>query len=619
MIRQLESMDPDVKDAVALKEYYVVAPRKLNFETKDEDNDNAKLATSQGHNKNAVDEDQSATSKEVDCSGLLKTPSPRIIKKQRNSPSLSSSVLTTRGGANDEPRYTGLSGSMADRAFVNIVQNPKQWPRCHWAFGEKCYLERFHPSPCHHPGCYNYAHTRCILEYCHHNSIEYDDPLSIGVFCREHFPGYCGIIHPLDETYNVPPHAKTNAKPKKFKSAAHAHTTFEPCVCDMTSNGLWLAPDCADCFRTDKYKDIGNKACKHPWIEERLNMTGQYIMFGSSVYHRGYFNNLRGAVTVTAQLFCIPSTNHDLDTSTRTSRERDPITGATVRIGKGEFVPGMIPKEDIQDLTEVLVHEDGWEEMLGYKEYNPAPTRFQGVPINSDSNKQIDQIHFDKLPQIKKHVKMFEDKFPDITVFQVWLIQKSGTESGFQAWHQDKVGLQTKTIVVNLGSASGDTEMNYQPEFGEDSNCIDLEPGHYLGQETSYYSVVTDGGKLKRFVSYEQRVARVVLPPDPSDPEEYEYDTQKKAGPPGEAVTVHSSSSESEEEDDNTDVSICSEVRDKAIQVRQRRQANQAVKHIKYAGKEALKNGVGIGAIVSLYVDYRVHSHSSGLLGICVC
>ncbi len=130
-------------------------------------------------------------------------------------------------------------------------------------------------------------------------------------------------------------------------------------------------------------------------------MTGQYIMFGSSVYHRGYFNNLHGAVTVTAQLFCIPSTNHDLGTSTRTSRERDPITGMTVRIGKGEFVPGMIPKEDIKDLSEVLVHEDGWEEMLGYKEYNPAPTRFQGVPINSDSNKQIDQIHFDKLPQIK--------------------------------------------------------------------------------------------------------------------------------------------------------------------------------------------------------------------------
>ncbi len=142
--------------------------------------------------------------------------------------------------------------------------------------------------------------------------------------------------------------------------------------------------------------------------------------------------------------------------------------------------------------------------------------------------------------------------------------------------------------------------------------------GHYLGHETSYYSVLTDGGKIKRYVSYEQRMARVVLPPDPSDQEEYGYDTQKKAGPPGEADTLHSSSSESEE-DDKTDVSICSKVRDKAIQARQRRQANQAVKHMKYAGKEALKNGVGIGAIVSLYVDYRFHFSCLWTPWHCVC
>ena len=296
------------------------------------------------------------------------------------------------------------------------------------------------------------------------------------------------------ETYNAAFGVK-GAKPKVFKSSGEQ--TYEPCVGDMTSNGLWFAPECFSCLRTDKYQHIGNKACRHPWIEERLNYTGQYVMFGSNVYHRGYWNNLRGAVTVTAQLFCIPSTCQDIGISTRNTNARHPFTGMKLRIAKDDFISGAIPKEDIQALTEVLVDNDGWSEMLGYKEYRPAPTRFQGVPINLDSNKQIDQIHFDKMPQIKRLVKMFEDKFPDITVFQVWLIRKSGTESGFQAWHQDKVGLQTKTIVVNLGSASGDTEMNYQPEFGEDSNCIDLEPGHYLGNETSYYSVVTDGGKMK--------------------------------------------------------------------------------------------------------------------------
>ena len=67
MIEQLESMEPD-KEAVALKDYVVAL--KLTFEGNDEENHNAKLGTSQGHN--AVDEDQSATtSNEVGCSGLL--------------------------------------------------------------------------------------------------------------------------------------------------------------------------------------------------------------------------------------------------------------------------------------------------------------------------------------------------------------------------------------------------------------------------------------------------------------------------------------------------------------------------------------------------------------------
>jgi hypothetical protein len=95
-----------------------------------------------------------------------------------------------------------------------------------------------------------------------------------------------------------------------------------------------------------------------------------------------------------------------------------------LRIAKDDFISGAIPKEDIQALTEVLVDNDGWAEMLGYKEYRPAPTRFQGVPIDYDSNRQIDQVHFPKLPLIKNLVRIFEAKFPDITVAQVWLIRK---------------------------------------------------------------------------------------------------------------------------------------------------------------------------------------------------
>ena len=158
------------------------------------------------------------------------------------------------------------------------------------------------------------------------------------------------------ETYNTAVGVK-GAKPKVFNS--RGEQTYA-CVGDMTLNGLWFVPECFNCLRSDKYQDIGNKACRHPWIEERLNLTGQYVMFASNVYHRGYWNNLRGAVTVTAQFFCIPSTNQDVGISTRNTNARDPITGNKLRIAKEDFISGAIPKEDIQVLTEVLVDDDGW-------------------------------------------------------------------------------------------------------------------------------------------------------------------------------------------------------------------------------------------------------------------
>ncbi len=69
-------------------------------------------------------------------------------------------------------------------------------------------------------------------------------------------------------------------------------------------------------------------------------------------------------------------------------------------------------------LTKVLVDDDRWEEMLGYKEYRPATTRFQGLPIDYDLHRQIDQVHFPKLPEIENLVQIFEAKFPKITVAQ---------------------------------------------------------------------------------------------------------------------------------------------------------------------------------------------------------
>ena len=48
-----------------------------------------------------------------------------------------------------------------------------------------------------------------------------------------------------------------------------------------------------------------------------------------------------------AQLFCVPSTTRQ----------------STKRIAKDDFISGAIPKEDIADLTSVIIDNNVWEEM----------------------------------------------------------------------------------------------------------------------------------------------------------------------------------------------------------------------------------------------------------------
>jgi hypothetical protein len=44
---------------------------------------------------------------------------------------------------------------------------------------------------------------------------------------------------------------------------------------------LWFAPLCRTFFDTNKYIQVGEKLCLHPRKEQRLNATGQYVLFPS--------------------------------------------------------------------------------------------------------------------------------------------------------------------------------------------------------------------------------------------------------------------------------------------------------------------------------------------------
>ena len=57
-------------------------------------------------------------------------------------------------------------------------------------------------------------------------------------------------------------------------------------------------------------------------------------------------------------------------------------------------------------------------------------------------------------------------------------------------------------------------------------------------------------------------------------------------------------------------------VRTKTMEMKNRRQEENAIKAMKLCGAVAVADGVAVGAVVSLKVDYRTHSHANGLLGV---
>ncbi len=53
-----------------------------------------------------------------------------------------------------------------------------------------------------------------------------------------------------------------------------------------------------------------------------------------------------------------------------------------------------------------------------------------------------------------------------------------------------------------------------------------------------------------------------------------------------------------------------------AMEKKHHKEEQSAIKAMKICGQAALESGVGIGALVSLKVDYYIHCHVQGLLAI---
>jgi hypothetical protein len=73
-----------------------------------------------------------------------------------------------------------------------------------------------------------------------------------------------------------------------------------------------------------------------------------------------------------------------------------------------------------------------------------------------------------------------------------------------------------------------------------------------------------------------------------------------------------SAEAQGSDEDEN----YTSVARSSAMQKRNKQQATSAEKEIRKCGDTALRNGAAPGAVVTLKVDYRTHSHAQGFIGV---
>jgi hypothetical protein len=158
-----------------------------------------------------------------------------------------------------------------------------------------------------------------------------------------------------------------------------------------------------------------------------------------------------------------------------------------------------------------------------------------------------------------------------LTIGMLWLIDKSKPGSRFQSWHQDfnRNKKITKTIVINLGAVKRSDLLGGPLRKAVISENKDSEA------KVSTSDIL--GEQMCGFIN--------------SDTEDNEGEMSAKKG---------------------MEIEQC----DDAMAKRNRKQESQAIKAMKQCGRAAQAAGAGIGAAITLKVDFHTHSHAQGLIAI---
>jgi hypothetical protein len=225
------------------------------------------------------------------------------------------------------------------------------------------------------------------------------------------------------------------------------------------ANGLNFRPSC-DSFCMTRCTEVATPCNKNhsDQLTVYLNHSGEYVLFPSKTYHRGFYSN-SDTTLFTAQLFARYKSND----SHRSQR---------AQLHDVYYKHQKLEHETVTELCKDLILY--WDTLYGEEQdddqvyVHTTPTKYKNQAVDKACNRVID---LEKNPSMQTGLKnlltRIEELYPNLNVVKVWLLKKFKEGDGFPTWHQDLVNNADVTIVVNVGAYNTSENDQLHDKFSE--------------------------------------------------------------------------------------------------------------------------------------------------------
>jgi hypothetical protein len=183
------------------------------------------------------------------------------------------------------------------------------------------------------------------------------------------------------------------------------------------NNGLLFASMCNPANNNDMkcFDTRREKKCDHKIDKVALNELGQYVIFPSRWWHRGFYEIRSEKEYYTAQLFCTAA--------------QDPQSWTTqlCRQNMNKTI-GRIPVHQMNEVSKDV--QENWDTTYSVRKFRPSKA-FDGKKIDPESNRHLQDGAFRTMVHMNNLVEYFENHFRQLQVKSVWIIKKTRDNNGF--------------------------------------------------------------------------------------------------------------------------------------------------------------------------------------------